>query len=82
MIKAEVTDKRIDNHAEVTCIIGGTIQDFMSEYEAIIRAISSNHELVAAADEVMNKLVKEKFADAPDCFRPKPDTIDDIINNF
>lgn len=82
MIKAEVTGQRKDNNAEVTCIIGGTIQDFMAEYEAIIRAIASNIELVAAADKVLDKLMKEKFADAPDCFRPKSDSIDDIINTI
>ena len=58
MIKSEVTGKRINDEAEVSCMIVGNIKDIMSEYEAIMRAISRDPMLVIAADAVTTKLAK------------------------
>lgn len=81
MIKSEPTGKRINDTAEVECVIVGSIQDFMSEYEAIMRAISRNHLLLLAADAVTTKLAKQSNVELHDCVRKDPDTID-IINKI
>lgn len=82
MIKSEVTGQRKNDSAEVSCMITDTIQDIITEYEAIMRAITCDPMLVIAADAVTTKLAKERNIDLPDWFRPKSDSIDDIINTI
>lgn len=81
MIKSEITDHRKNNIAEVDCTITGTIRDFMTEFEAIMRVIKRNPLMVMAADSVIEKLAKEHNIDLTDCFRKNPDVID-IINTI
>ena len=84
MIKSECTGKIIgDGKKEVTCMITGNTADFAVEYEAIIRIIKDNPELLQVADMVISKLMLEHVSqNVPDCFRPKSDSITEVITNI
>lgn len=80
MIKSE------HNKDGILCSITGSTDDILNEFRSILEALSKEKLLMLGSLMIIEKFFDEQIKNldnkTPDCFRPDPDTINELLKNI